>query len=51
LAYEKGVTLLKRLYQNLAQPELKQSFLQGKIQKKLLAEFKKMAGILAGSKV
>ncbi len=50
LAYEKGATLLKRLYQNIAQPEFKQGFLQGRIQRELLAEFKKMAGILAGSK-
>jgi serine/threonine protein kinase/tetratricopeptide (TPR) repeat protein len=49
LAWEKGVTILKQVYQKILQSELKQSYLQGQTQQKLLAGFKKIAAVLAGS--
>jgi|GEM_PF-6066245 len=49
LIWEKGVTILKQVYQKILQPELKTSYLQGKTQQNLLTEFKKIAAVLAGS--
>lgn len=48
LAWEEAVSILKKLYQNITQPQLRQAYLQGKSKPALLAEFKKMASLLAG---
>ena len=48
LAWEEAVSILKKLYQNINQPHLRQAYLQGTSKSHLLAEFKKMASLLAG---
>ncbi|OGC85687.1 MAG: hypothetical protein A2142_09370 [candidate division Zixibacteria bacterium RBG_16_48_11] len=49
LCYERGVTILKRIYQKIKEPELKQSYMESELSKALVADFKKIAVILAGT--
>ena len=47
MAWQEGVSRLKRLYQNISQPELKDSYLQKSPHRELLTKFKEIATFLA----
>jgi tetratricopeptide (TPR) repeat protein len=48
LTWEKGVSILKNLYQNIKDPDLRQAYLTDKSRQILLTEFRKIATLLVG---
>jgi serine/threonine protein kinase/tetratricopeptide (TPR) repeat protein len=50
LYWEQGVTILRKVYQKITQPEFKQAYLQGKNRQTLVSGFKKIAELLAGQR-